>query len=122
MQEDGKRILEMVRDGKLTVDEAQRVFDAMEPERDTARAAAPDAPVRFMRIRVKDEDGARVNLNVPVSLAKVFWRFVPKETAARLAEENVDIDTILAAVMEGAQGKLVDLDTEDGTKVEISVD
>jgi hypothetical protein len=39
-----------------------------------------------------------------------------------LEGHNIDIDAILAAVNEGAQGNLVDVEDEDGTKVEIIVE
>jgi hypothetical protein len=39
-----------------------------------------------------------------------------------LEEQNIDLDAILAAIDEGAQGRLVDVEDEDGARVEIVVE
>jgi hypothetical protein len=63
---------------------------------------------------------AKVNVNLPFGLVraglKIGGKFAPEM-------EDVDWEEILAAINEGAQGKLVDVeDVEDGEKVEIFVD
>ncbi|HHY61391.1 MAG: hypothetical protein WBL79_06955 [Bacillota bacterium] len=122
MDQERKQVLEMVRDGKLTVDEAQQILDAMTYEEERARPAASSRRnPRFLRIRVKDEDGSKVNLNIPISLAKVMWRFIPREAMNELSNQNIDIETILDAVHEGAEGQLIHVKDEDGDEVEISV-
>lgn len=123
MDQERKQVLEMVRDGKLTVDEAQKILDAMiEGDERTRSDASPKRSPRFLRIRVKDEDGSRVNLNIPISLAKVMMRFVPGEVRGTLSDQNVDLDAILEAVREGAEGQLIHVKEEDGDEVEISVE
>lgn len=118
-----KQVLEMVRDGKLTVDEAQKILDAMiEGDERIRSVASPKRSPRFLRIRVKDEDGSKVNLNIPISLAKVMMRFVPSEVMGTLSDQNVDLDAILEAVREGAEGQLIHVKEEDGDEVEISVE
>jgi len=117
-----KQILEMVRDGKLTVEEAQKIMEAMDQGDEDAAAVTATRPTRFLRIRVKDEDGARVNVSVPLSLVRALWRFIPKDAMRELEGHNIDVDSILVAVNEGAQGVLVDVEDEDGTKVEIVVE
>ena len=122
MEAEKKQILEMVRDGKLSVEEAQRIMDAMEQGDEGASPATASMPPRFLRVRVKDEDGSRVNVSVPISLVRVLWRFIPRDAMRELEGHNIDMDSILAAVNEGAQGSLVDLEDEDGTRVEIIVE
>jgi len=117
-----KQILEMVRDGKLTVEEAQKIIEAMDQGDEDATAVTATRPPRFLRIRVKDEDGAKVNVSVPLSLVRVLWKFIPRDAMRELEGHNIDVDSILVAVNEGAQGVLVDVEDEDGTKVEIVVE
>jgi hypothetical protein len=71
---------------------------------------------------VKDEDGAKVNVSLPLSLVRVLWRFIPRDAMHELEVQNIDLDSILAAINEGAQGRLVDVEDEDGTRVEIVVE
>ncbi|MCR4426582.1 MAG: hypothetical protein NUW23_10415 [Firmicutes bacterium] len=122
MQEDRKAILEMVRDGKLTVDEAQKLLEAIESPPAPRQAAAGQKESKFIRVNVKNEDGTRVNVNVPVNLARVVWKFIPKDTLKDLEEKKIDLDEILTAIEQGAGGRLVDVESDDGTKVEIYID
>ena len=122
MEAEKRQILEMVRDGKLTVEEAQKIMEAMDHGDEDAAPATATRPPRLLRIRVKDEDGAKVNVSVPISLVRVLWRFIPKDAMRELEAHNIDMDAILAAVNEGAQGSLVDVEDEDGAKVEIVVE
>lgn len=122
MEAERKQILEMVRDGKLTVEEAQKIMEAMDQGEEEATPATAAKPPRFLRVRVKDEDGSKVNVSVPLSLVRVLWKFIPRDAMRELEGHNIDIDSILAAVNEGAQGVLVDVEDEDGTKVEIIVE
>ena len=122
MEAEKSQIHEMVRDGKLTVEEAQKIMDAMEQEDEGMPPATATKPPRFLRVRVKDEDGSKVNVSVPISLVRVLWKFIPRDAMRELEGHNIDIDAILAAVNEGAQGNLVDVEDEDGTKVEIIVE
>ena len=122
MEAEKKQILEMVRDGKLTVEEAQKIIEAMDQGDEDATAVTATRPPRFLRIRVKDEDGAKVNVSVPLSLVRVLWKFIPRDAMRELEGHNIDVDSILVAVNEGAQGVLVDVEDEDGTKVEIIVE
>ena len=122
MEAEKKQILEMVRDGKLTVEEAQKIIEAMDQGDEEATPATATRPPRLLRIRLKDEDGARVNVSVPLSLVRVLWKFIPRDAMRELEGHNIDVDSILVAVNEGAQGVLVDVEDEDGTKVEIIVE
>ena len=121
MEAEKRQILEMVRDGKLSVEEAQRIMDAMEQETKALLRQLRPCP-QVLRVRVKDEDGAKVNVSVPISLVRVLWRFIPRDAMRELEAHNIDMDAILAAVNEGAQGSLVDVEDEDGAKVEIVVE
>jgi hypothetical protein len=117
-----RQILEMVRDGKLTVEEAQKVMEAMDQGDEGGRSAAASRPPRFVRVRVKDEDGSRVNISLPISLVRTLWRFIPRDAMRELEAQNINVDSILTAINEGAQGSLVDVEDEDGSRVEIVIE
>jgi hypothetical protein len=123
MSEDRARILQMVSEGKIDAEQAADLLNALRSQ------GAPDGPpapqagkMRWLRIRVTNlETGrAKVNVNLPFSLVraglKIGGQFAPEL-------QDMDWEEILAAIDEGAQGKLVDVeDVEDGEKVEIFVD
>jgi len=106
MNEDRKRILSMLAEGKLTADEAERLLDAMQRPV-IASAAAPtfrsnNAP-KYFRVEVEakepGEGQTKVNVRVPVQLLRAGVRLSalipPKardEVNAAMAREGIPFD------------------------------
>lgn len=123
MQPETQRILEMVRDGKITPEEAAKLLEALEAsEQPQTRANRP----RTLRINVTDTatGRSRVNVNIPLNLVQVASRLgltLGVKHAPELAD--VDFDEIMAAIQNGAAGKIVDIeDEEDRQHVVVSVE
>lgn len=123
MSEDRARILQMVSEGKISAAQGAELLNAM---RSNGEPDAPPAPIggkaNWLRVRVTNlETGrAKVNVNLPFSLVraglKIGSHFAPEM-------QDIDWEELLAAIDEGAQGKLVDVeDIESGEKVEVFVD
>ncbi|HHX25685.1 MAG TPA: hypothetical protein GX721_03345 [Firmicutes bacterium] len=125
MSEEKKRILDLVRDGKVSVDEGLRLLEAL--DNSTQDGMSPSGRLggsygRMLRIRVLDtSDNTRVNVNIPLALAKVAMKFIPKDVSKQLEDEDIDLDQLLAAITESTAGKIVDVDSEDA-KVKIYVE
>ncbi|NLB72938.1 MAG: hypothetical protein GX795_02760 [Firmicutes bacterium] len=125
MFEEKKRILDLVRDEKVSVDEGLRLLEALDSSTRES-LSAPGRPGgsygRMLRIRVLDTaDNTRVNVNIPLALAKVAMKFIPKDVSKQLEDEDIDLDQLIAAITESTSGKIVDVDSEDA-KVEIYVE
>jgi len=93
----------------------------------TARGRRPrgDAGATgFLRVRVVDGDKTRVNVNVPLELARIALRFVPRDSLkVGEADQPLDPEEILRLLEEGLEGKIVDIEDEDGrTRVEVVVE
>lgn len=75
-----------------------------------------------LRIIVTDEDGEKTRVNIPVPLAllggNVAVSFVPKSKQ----HQDVDFDQILNLIRQGVIGKLMDVESSDGSHVEIIVE
>jgi len=126
--EDKKRIMDMVKEGKITVEEALRLLEAMESGR--AKAATPSAGyaaattpppakgiARMIRIVVDGED-VKVKVNVPAALAKFASNFIPADAQSQLAAQGIDIAGILDMLKgELPEGRLVDVEISDLAKV-----
>lgn len=134
MNEERLQILEMLREGKITSDEALRLLDALEKEADPkwepAHSPSRNAN-RMLRIRINGASGEKVNVNVPLGLIKSLSKiskFIPKEAAVQLERQGIDlaeldIEGILRALESGlSDGKLVDIEDASGTKVDIYVE
>lgn len=105
MAESRKRILEMLANGKITVDEAtallERVGDTAEDERVEERGGerSSDRParVRYLRVTVDSPNGEKVNVRVPLSLVKTgikLGALLPKEASEAVSHHGVDLSAL----------------------------
>lgn len=125
--EERMRILQMIQEGKITAEEGAKLLEALgssrkKPPTPPQHSHPPGRDTRLLRVRITDlESGkTKVNVNIPMSLVNVGVRlgarFMP--TSA-----DVDYDEIMAAIDEGASGKIVDLeDAESGEHVEVWIE
>ena len=127
--EERARILRMVAEGKVTPAEAEDLLAALDaaPEagaRSTGSSAtfgpgsmpAPPVPPgirkqsRSMVIQVKEGGDPKVNVRIPLSLARAAGKFIPRHAQQHLAAYNIDLEEILSGLGD-AEG--------DGTLVEV---
>ena len=133
MSENRKRILEMVAENKITIDEALRLLEVVEEP--AAGSAAKKAP-KYLRVTLKpsaegraDADFERINVRVPLALVRAgvkLTSLIPNEAAdkvdAALKEKGIgfnlknikedDIEQLVEALsdlevdIEGGKGKI----------------
>ncbi|AUB57517.1 hypothetical protein BK008_03785 [Methanobacterium sp. MZ-A1] len=117
------QILEMVEDGKITAAEAMELFSALEKN---DQEIVPQKDAKWLKVRVFTmDDKPKVNVNIPLSLVdvglKLAKKYDPKLKDSGL--DNINIDEIMDAVKNGAEGKIVDvIDEEEQTKVKVYVE
>ena len=108
--EDTRRILDMLSQGKITVDEADRLIKAMSTDRPADTAAAQKLsdsrqPVRWFRINIhkpaRDEahKPKDVSIRVPIAVVKggmrlgaIIATFAGEKAAQRMKERGLDLD------------------------------
>lgn len=123
IKDERMQILEMVEEGKINPSEAKELLDALEGDQEEI---APKKDARWLKIRVRTmDDNPKVNVNIPISLVevglKLAKKFDPKLEEAGL--DQIDLDEIIEAVKNGAEGKIVDVeDEENQTRVKIYVE
>jgi len=131
MPEERSRILELLRDGKITVDEAEELLDALGPtgERTDASGAprppgAPPPPSqgvsRHLCIRITDLPTGKVKTNI--RLPARGWRLLTKLTRTNLGRRlsGLTLQDVQQAAREGRAGHIVDITNDDrGERVEI---
>jgi SHOCT-like protein len=107
MSDDIRRVLDLLAQGKVTVEEADRLLRAVtadEPRRQDGTPAADRPKLRWLRIAVHKpaRDGHHdkdVNIRVPIAIIKSGMRLgalIPgmagEQVSARLRERGLDID------------------------------
>lgn len=110
MNDEKMKILEMIAAGKISPGEGADLLKALEQDPDSP------GPARWLYIRVTEFDSGKVHkIKVPVGwagkLVKFGTRFVPKA--------DFDLEEIYEAIRSGAPGQVLEVDADDGTRVEI---
>src|ERR1700760_1436374 len=131
MSEGRRDILDMLSQGKITADEAERLLIALDKSTPTQPAdGAPRPKPRFMRVLV-DDGKSKVNAKVPlqllragVKLASVIPPLAQAHLDEALREKGVTINLAglkpenLEEVVEGLSDMTVDVD-DDKAKVRV---
>jgi hypothetical protein len=128
ISEERLQILKMLERGQISADEAASLIEALGEE--DVEIAKPkkkfknlDGKVLKVRVLEGTED-IKVNVNIPLKLVQVLAgigvKFLPEDKYPEL--KGLDLAEILAMVEAGVEGNLVDIDSSDGTKVQVFVE
>jgi hypothetical protein len=131
MSEERKKILDMVAQGKLTPEEADRLLGAIKESQERAR---------FFRVRVFDKakNKQKVRVDIPISVLKLaskigtaFKGFIPEGHKVNIHGKEISldeftpeiIDKIIDEITEGGCYKLVEVtDDEKDEFVEVYIE
>ena len=140
MDESKMEILKMLQDGKITADEAAELLQALEPsqivvkpdddrvielmdddypeeevEDEKGRPRKKKRP-RFLIIEVNKDGSKKVNVRIPLKLAKIASRFIPKHAHAQMKAHGMEgnLNELLAGLEELEPGEdLINVNDED---------
>ncbi len=113
--EERMQILEMLKDDKITTDDAAKLLEALDADERRGRAET-----RNIHIRVFENGKDKVNVNIPISLARLALNLVPKDV---VQDQNLDLRSLITSIEAGFRGKLVEADIpEEGRKIEVFVE
>lgn len=130
MGEGTKKILEMLHQGKISVEEAENLLAAISSENAPTEGSTKGAGTRkYLRIQVEpDQGGDRVNVRIPMKLIRAGLKlaaFLPNDAQSQvrhaLQEKGIDLSKLTAADLEELVANLDDLavDVEGKQKVRI---
>ncbi len=112
MWDERMQILKMLEEGKVTAEEAARLLDTLNETPGSEKSRGR----KMLRIQVTEPgtNKKKVNLRIPLGLAKIAAKFIPPKKKRELIEEGVDIDEVLSQVTSENIGKIVDIESDDG--------
>ncbi|GAF85419.1 unnamed protein product [marine sediment metagenome] len=128
MKEEIKKVLEMLKEGKINDEEAAELLEALrEAKKEEETTPLSTKKKRFLKIRVTKGEKPQVNVTIPFSL--VNWGL---NLASKLGKNTVniegkeipiDMDELNKAMNDPEfTGKIVDIvDEEEGEHVEIEI-
>jgi len=145
MSEDRVRILNMLAEGKITAEEAERLLDALDSRTPNTAAAGSAASAikgdptpllnalpRFLHVKVDGEDGEKVDVKIPLALVRSGLKLtslIPPQAMDQINEQMAasgmsidftnfkpeDIDELIEALREME----VNVDGKNGEKVRV---
>lgn len=147
MNDEARKILEMIQSGKITAGQGAELLDALRESRRAAKPAAEPRPSEgphrapgggprqpqtprpeetrqrpsFIGIYVTEDGKEQVRVKIPLGLADCFEKFVPKVVMAKMkaGDKEIDLREILRDIRNAVKGDLVNVDGLDGTKVRV---
>ena len=128
--EEGKQVLQLLAEGKIDVEQAYRLLRALGDVEDGPRRQTPTPPVppgppgargRILRIRVTEDGEQKVNVAIPLAIARIGKMKLASSGLVRghLGKFGIDLDELLRSV--DVPGKIVDI-ADDEDRVEIFVE
>lgn len=137
MNANSRRVLEMLSEGKVSVDEAERLLSLVDEEPETTTAVQPLAPPappappqagsarRYLRVTVDSDDDEHIDVRVPLALIKAgvkLHTLLPAQattginTALQDNGINVDIDNLRTEDLEQLIDALseIEVNIQDG--------
>jgi hypothetical protein len=132
--EEGKQVLRLLAEGKIDTDQAYRLLRALGDVDDAAKAPPsppppqrpgqpghPGARGRILRIRVTEGSEQKVNVAIPLAIARIGKMKLGSSGLVRghLSKFGIDLDELLRSI--DFPGRIVDI-SDDEDRVEIFVE
>ena len=122
--EEKKKIINMVADGKISAEDAARLLEALNPKPIRSKIG------RKLHILITQEgsEKPKLNLSIPVKLAQIGMKFIPKNANfdAHLESSNFDFSSInwieiMDMVSSGEVGDLFNMEVEEDDKLPTTI-
>jgi hypothetical protein len=122
--EERMKILNMIREGKISAEEGAKLLSALGDSEKPTRAPSTRASgePRWFRVRVTDLVNGKTKVSVNIPFGLMEWGM---QIGAQFAPEVADLDfeQLKEMLASGVGGKVVDvIDEEDGEHVEIFIE
>lgn len=129
MRKEKVKVLQRLQNEEISAEEAARLLEeldnpqALEVKETKTEETQEVSLGKTFRIKILSSDGDRVNVQIPLSFAKLALRhgsgFLKNKVQSDI---DLDIEEVLEMIDKGNIGKLVDIVSADGDSVEIVID
>ena len=134
MSQERRKIIEMLAEGKITPDDAERLLDKLgqNPDRDHAAASGEVAErpragtPKYLRVVVNSTNNDHVNIRVPLALVRTGLKLstmLPPHASEKLNEKGIDLSQLSELkgdeLLEALRELTVDVKSGDGDTVRI---
>jgi hypothetical protein len=129
MNEERMRILEMLQEGKINAEETEKLLAALGEEgSDKSKAVQLNnrnegrndqgGKKRHLRIIVNEGGKEKVNMSLPLGIAKSLLNFVPQSAKNKMAEKDIDLNALTKTIDDLSEEKeILRVDDENETVI-----
>ncbi len=76
---------------------------------------------KYLKVLVKEGENVKVNVNIPLALAEIGLKLIPKENF-KIKGQEINIAEIIDLIKAGNSDQLIDIDTqENGKEIKIKI-
>lgn len=130
MNEEQKQILEMLAQGKISAEDAERLLDKLQSSESSEAPPRGDVEqpgtLKYLRVLVDSTDGDKVNIRVPLALIRTGVKLaavLPNDVNKTLGEKGVDLSKLgemdAKELYETLNELQIDVDSGDGDTVRV---
>lgn len=125
MQEEITKIIRMVEDGKVSSEEASELISALKEDRTTS-TPSDGYMGKSVKIRIRSDNKDIVRVNIPIRFVKWILKtghgIASSIPEAKAYANDIDMDVVMHAIDHGIEGKIIDLDTEEGESITVYIE
>ncbi len=121
MNEEIKRILKMVEEGKLTSNQASELIEALK-EKESEPELSKSIGSRHLKVNIKSHNGKNVNLKLPLKFIKGIIKATGKLPVHINGDHELDMKVISEAIENEITGKIVELNSDEGDYIEVIIE
>lgn len=122
MNEEIKRILKLVEDGKLNSDQATELIGALKNQSGAGKAATAQIVDRHLKVNITSSKGKNLNIKLPVKFVKGIIKATGKMPVHINGDQEIDMKVISDAIANDVTGKIVEMKTNNGDYLEVVIE
>ena len=125
ISEEKMKVLTMIQEGKITAEEGAKLLEVLDEGDSGLEQASASGQGKNIKIKVSELDSGtvKVNLNLPLGIARFVKSFIPQEAKDELEARGIDLEALMSTLDSGAVGKLVEVeDEQDRHRIEIWIE
>ncbi|NOS84433.1 MAG: hypothetical protein HOP31_04755 [Ignavibacteria bacterium] len=123
MNDEIKRILKLLEEGKINSDQASELIDAIKEDKAVTHTGIQhtDLKDKNLKINVLKEGKNKVNLSIPLRFARAIMRATGKLPVKVHGIKEMDLNNLKAAIETGSEGRILEFKTDEGHYVEMII-
>ncbi|PTM56456.1 SHOCT-like domain-containing protein [Desmospora activa] len=126
MKEEIAKILAMVQEEKITAEKGAELIELLKDETPSHSSSHTNYLKKMLKIRIDSADGDKVKINLPLNLAKTILKaghhIAEKFPESEKYVKDIDMDLLLDAIDNEAEGQIVDISSANKDTVLIVIE